>query len=167
VKELTALDASRQREILREWLARSETVSPSSLADDYEEFVITAVRDRPKAATSGLSPQAAEAARKLPAWTFVVGALPVVVVLVLAHVGRGSAPLPSPRPEPTLSTVQTTAAVLDAPPSQPSAVAVRPTPTVAPARKSPSIRTPATPPAAPVPEVNTELAANSEFGGRK
>src|SRR5450631_2972304 len=99
VKELTALDASRQREILREWLARSETVSPlspSSLAEDYEEFVITAVRDLPKAPPSPLSPQAAEAARKLPAWSFALGALPLAILfLLLAHVGKGSAP-PAP-----------------------------------------------------------------------
>jgi len=194
VKELTALDASLQREILREWLARSETASPLSLADDYEDFVITTVRDRPKATPSGLSREAAEAARKLPAWTFAVGALvPVaIVVLVLAHVGR-SAPLASPRPLPpnigTASTVQTTQVAdqrLETPPSEPSQVAALPTPTVAPASKSPSTRAAATtvrpaattvavavpvsvPVSVPVlgPEVDTELVANSDFGDRK
>ncbi len=181
VKELTALDTSRQREILREWLARSELDSPSSLADDYEEFVITAVRDLPKAAPSGLSPQAAEAARKQPAWTFAVGALPLVVVLVfaLAHVGRRSAP-----PTSTVSTKAPATVVLETPRSQPAAVAAPARtvqPIVAPPQKVLLIRAAATVPptiaapvpapvaapvAAPVPDT-TELLANSEFGDRK
>ncbi len=171
VKELTALDASRQREILRQWMARSEFVSPSSLADEYEEFVITAVRDRPKVAPSGLSPQVAEAARKLPRWTVAAGALPVVVVLVLvlANLGRRSAP-PAPAP-----TVATKAVALQVPSSQPSVVVVvQPTATVIDLpKKLPPGRAIATTPAvvqpisAPVSDDNTELVANSEFGDRK
>jgi hypothetical protein len=167
VKELTALDASLQREILREWLARSESASPAvlSLADDYEDFVITEVRERPKAA---------EAPRKLPAWSFAVGALPVaIVVLVLAFVGRASAPLPEARPRPlaldAVSTVETKVFGLE-PPTQPSESAVQPTPTVAAARKLPSTRAvptavPLAEMAAPVREVDTE--DNSDFGDRK
>jgi hypothetical protein len=172
--ELTALDAPLQREILREWLARSENAtSPSSLADDYEEFVITTVRDRPKPTPSVSH---VGTARKLPAWTFAVGALPVAiiafVVLALAHVGRESTPPPSPRhllQTPLEATMQTATAV-ETPRGQPPEVAVPPTPTVVPVRKSPEVRAVATTPrpvttAATLPrqeQLNPELVANWE-----
>ena len=174
VRELTALDFARQREILRAWLAQSESTCASplapltSLVDDCEDFIITGVRDLPKAAASGLSAHQVEAARKMPAWTFAVGAAPIaVVLLLLSYLVRGSAPVPVPLPR-------------SSPPMPSSVVAVRPTLTLAPPKTPPPIRaaptaTPVAPmPAvvttattAPIPQGNTEMIANSEFGSRK
>ncbi len=184
VRELTALDFARQREILRAWLAQSESTCASplapltSLVDDCEDFIITGVRDLPKAAASGLSAHQVEAARKMPAWTFAVGAAPIaVVLLLLSHLVRGSAPVPVPS---VTAPVATVLAAAPETPSPPAVVAVRPTLTLAPPKTPPPIRaaptaTPVAPmPAvvttattAPIPQGNTEMIANSEFGSRK